>query len=181
MSDVVALLVILDIILLAGLLITLRNVAVLAARLPLWGVRASGGLELGISAPAFSLPRRDGSPVALSVFNNMSVLVVFVTARCASCRPTLRRLAQLLRECPDDNSRVLVVASGEEAVGAYAPIADQVPIVFDSAETVAQQYKVTAYPMAYVLDGKDDFKVVICGILGTSREVDNVLEAAAVV
>ena len=113
--------------------------------------------KVGAPAPAFSLPRLDGSgDVSLASFRGKTVVLNFFASWCAPCKREAPDLESLWRQYRSDGVVVLGVDSGDARgdarrfLGAHGVT---YPIVFDPDEKLAQgPYAVPGLPVTYVIN-----------------------------
>lgn len=173
-------LVVFDAILVLAVLVLLRNASVLAARLPLIGLHPAPGLDLGTSAPLFSLSAVAGGRISLGEYNNVGILLLFVGHTCGVCVPLVHQLAQTVKRFPADRFRVIVVHSGP-ASRDWVNLRSHLPVGLDEDGQVRDQFGVVQYPTVFVVNGRDRFQVMLRGAVANGRELEAALEAAAMV
>ncbi|MDJ0761028.1 MAG: thioredoxin family protein [Woeseiaceae bacterium] len=131
-------------------------------------------LELGTSAPAFSLPDPDGNVHALPDDGN-PLLVMFICNHCPFVVHVREALAALATDYPNVNI-VAINSNDAEAYPADAPDKMKLeavtqgytfPYLFDEDQSVAKAYRAACTPDFFLFDG--DLKLVYRGQLDDSR------------
>jgi cytochrome c biogenesis protein CcmG, thiol:disulfide interchange protein DsbE len=113
--------------------------------------------KVGARAPAFSLPRLDGSgTVSLASLRGRTVVLNFFASWCAPCKREAPDLESIWRRYRSDGLVVLGVDSGDAKSDARRFLSAHgvtYPIVFDPGETLAQgPYALPGMPVTYVLN-----------------------------
>jgi cytochrome c biogenesis protein CcmG, thiol:disulfide interchange protein DsbE len=135
------------------------------------GARAASALDADemppASAPAFSLPTRDGKPLELSAYRGKVVLLNFWATWCPPCReeePSLRKLAESI----DPAAFALVAVSVDD--GGW-PVIDQFfagkpppyAVALDQGARISQRYGTTKFPESYLIDQNGTLRLKFIG------------------
>jgi peroxiredoxin len=113
--------------------------------------------KVGAHAPAFSLPRLDGSGgVSLSSLRGKTVVLNFFASWCCPCKSEAPKLESFWRRYRSDGVVVLGVDSGDTRSSARSFLSAHgvtYPIVFDPGEKLAYgPYALPGLPVTYVLN-----------------------------
>src|SRR5262249_17487048 len=110
------------------------------------------GLKAGTPAPAFHLPRLDGSEVSLEDYRGRRLLLVFSDPGCGPCERLAPYLEQLHRRRPDLS--IVMISRGD--VEANLRKVDQLgltfPVLLQKSWEVSRLYAMFATPIAYLID-----------------------------
>jgi methylamine dehydrogenase accessory protein MauD len=141
----------------AGLFIRMNQLQreVLAALAPLQAgaVRQDAGLEIGTTAPDFTLPDTTGQMVSLAAFAGEKVLLVFSSTRCPTCAEMYPNL-QTFSESQDGAQVIMIsLGSAEENQQLVTQQRFAFPVLIWDDE-VAQNYRVPGTPFFYVINGE---------------------------
>ena len=117
-------------------------------------------LQLGDSAPEFTLPDIDGKAITLSAFRGKTVLIVFWSTWCSRCSEELVFLRDNFGHQEKDVSVILVNQDSEKMVP-LERIVDMrntlslpFPVIVDSGLFLWEQFGINALPTTVVI-GKD--------------------------
>lgn len=135
-------------------------------------------LELGTSAPDFSLPNVDGNTVSLADFKeSKALLVAFVCNHCPFVIHLREEFVQFAKEYQDKGVAVVAISSNDvENYPQDSPekmkeeAAEQgftYPYLYDGDQSVAQVYQAACTPDLFLFDG--DQKLVYRGQFDSSR------------
>jgi peroxiredoxin len=124
---------------------------------------ASTMLELGTTAPSFSLPNVDGRIVSLDDFRSAPALVVmFICNHCPFVKHLATELASFGREVQNQGGAVVAISSndvqtypqdGPEAMRQEAAnLGYAFPYLFDETQEVARAYRAACTPDFFVFD-----------------------------
>lgn len=140
-------------------------------------------LELGTSAPAFSLPEVDGGTVSLEDFAGApALLVMFICNHCPFVKHVRGELARIGREYAARGVAVVAISPNDPV--AYPDDAPErmreekreagyvFPYLFDETQEVAQAYQAACTPDLYLFDA--DRRLVYRGQLDDSRPTNGV-------
>jgi cytochrome c biogenesis protein CcmG/thiol:disulfide interchange protein DsbE len=113
--------------------------------------------KVGASAPAFSLPRLEGSgEISLASFRGKTVVLNFFASWCAPCKREAPDLESVWRRYRSDGLVVLGVDSGDARGDAKRFLSAHgvtYPVVFDPGEKLAQGlYPLPGLPVTYVIN-----------------------------
>lgn len=139
---------------------------------------ASTMLELGTSAPDFSLPNVDGSTVSLSdVSGKAGLLVAFICNHCPFVVHIRDEFAKFANEYQEKGIAVVAISSNDvenypqDSPEKMKEEADAhgytFPYLYDGDQSVAQAYKAACTPDLFLFDG--DTKLVYRGQFDGSR------------
>ncbi|MBD3672707.1 MAG: thioredoxin family protein [Planctomycetaceae bacterium] len=139
---------------------------------------ASTMLELGTSAPDFSLPNVDGSTVSLSDFaDSKALLVAFVCNHCPFVVHIRDEFVKFAKEYQEKGMAVVAISSNDvenypqDSPEKMKEEAEQhgytFPYLYDADQSVAQAYKAACTPDLFLFDG--DQKLVYRGQFDSSR------------
>lgn len=139
---------------------------------------ASTMLELGTSAPDFSLPNVDGSTVSLAdVSGKAGLLVAFVCNHCPFVVHIRDEFAKFAKEYQEKGIAVVAISSNdvenypqdspEKMKEEAAEHGYTFPYLYDGDQSVAQAYKAACTPDLFLFDG--DTKLVYRGQFDDSR------------
>jgi peroxiredoxin len=135
------------------------------------GSRAAGAMDAdelpATSAPAFTLPTRDGKQVDLSSYRGKVVLLNFWATWCPPCRdeePSLRQLAKVM----DPNKFQLLAVSVDEGgwpaidkfFGGKSP---PYTVALDQTARISQTYGTTKFPESYLIDSSGTLRLKFIG------------------
>ena len=121
-------------------------------------------LELGTSAPDFSLPEvTTGRNVSLSDFRDQDVLaVMFICHHCPFVKHVKGELARLGRDYASKNVAIVAISANDPAVSSddspegLSRMASEwslpFPVLFDESQAVAQAYAAACTPDFFVFD-----------------------------
>lgn len=121
-------------------------------------------LELGTTAPAFSLPNTDGNSVSLDDFkDSKGLLVIFICNHCPYVVHIREALATLAREYQEKGISVVAINSNdaenypadsaEKMVEEVANAGYTFPYLYDEDQSVAKAYKAACTPDFFLFDG----------------------------
>jgi thiol-disulfide isomerase/thioredoxin len=120
----------------------------------------AGAAGVGKRAPDFTLPDREGRPIALADHRGRVVVVDFWASWCVPCAPMLPALDALARKFHGD-VRVLAIDidqsrdKGAEFLREYLPEpSPAMTIVEDPAAAVLARYGAEGMPAAFVIDAE---------------------------
>lgn len=121
-------------------------------------------LELGESAPNFSLSTASGERVMLSEFQGKPILVEFWTTWCSSCRKSLKESAAFKSKVGSDEIEVLAVNLDDERKTFEEFAAEHqtpFPLLYDHNAEVAKQYGPRSIPAYYLIDSSGKVRMVL--------------------
>lgn len=141
-------------------------------------VTASRMLELGTSAPDFSLPDTRGKIVSLADFDKSpALLVIFLCNHCPFVKHVLSNLVKLIEDYQTRGVAVVGINSNdvenypEDSPDMMAKLAKQsgftFPYLYDETQEVAKAYSAACTPDFFLFDG--DRTLVYRGQMDDSR------------
>jgi peroxiredoxin len=121
-------------------------------------------LELGTSAPDFSLPDTEGNIVSLSDFDNSpALLVIFMCNHCPFVKHVLDKLVKLIKEYQAKGVAVVGINSNDvanypdDSPEMMAKLAKEAgftfPYLYDESQKVAKAYSAACTPDFFLFDG----------------------------
>ena len=139
---------------------------------------ASTMLELGTSAPEFTLPDTSGSPVSLSDFRDAPALVVgFICNHCPFVVHIREALSEFGRAYQERGVAIVAINSNDVAThpdDSPEKMAEELALagytfsyLYDETQAVAQAYRAACTPDFFVFDG--DQRLVYRGQFDDSR------------
>lgn len=138
---------------------------------------ASTMLELGTSAPDFSLPNVDGSTVSRSDFDGKPLLVIFMCNHCPFVVHLREQLAAFTTEYLSKGLAIAGISSNDvenypqdgpaEMVIEAREAGYQFPYLYDESQSVALEYKAACTPDFFLFDASH--KLVYRGQFDSSR------------
>lgn len=132
---------------------TVRWFSVLFASLLLFGTANSANIQG--KAPNFTLKSNTGKNIKLSELRGQVVLLNFWASWCGPCRQEMPLLEKLQQRYSALGFTVLGVNVEEDSSKAKSLLKDipvSFPILFDTQNTVSEQYKVSAMPSTVMID-----------------------------
>ncbi|PFF79751.1 thiol:disulfide interchange protein [Bacillus cereus] len=122
---------------------------------------ARNGIEIGKSAPDFTLTKLDGTNVKLSDLKGKKVILNFWATWCGPCQQEMPDMEAFYKE-HKENVEILAVnytpsekGGGEEKVSNFAKEKGiTFPILLDKIIDVTTAYKVITIPTSYFIDTK---------------------------
>lgn len=134
-------------------------------------------LELGTTAPDFSLPDTDGNTVSRADFQGRPLLVMFICNHCPFVKHVADELAKLGKEYQDKGVSVVAIQandvanfpddSPEKMKQEKAGRGYTFPYLHDESQEVAKAYKAACTPDFYVFDR--EHKLIYRGQMDDSR------------
>jgi thiol-disulfide isomerase/thioredoxin len=121
----------------------------------------SAAVQLDQLAPDFTLTDLEGKTVRLSDFQGKPVIINFWATWCAPCRLEMPALEAIYQKYKDKGLIVLGVNTGErvrdqgltERVKTHAQqLGINFPVLLDTTDSVANLYRLRAYPTSYFID-----------------------------
>jgi peroxiredoxin len=132
---------------------TVRWFSILFASLLLFGTANSANIQG--KAPNFTLKSNTGKNIKLSELRGQVVLLNFWASWCGPCRQEMPLLEKLQQRYSALGFTVLGVNVEEDSSKAKSLLKDipvSFPILFDTQNTVSEQYKVSAMPSTVMID-----------------------------
>ena len=141
-------------------------------------VTASKMLNLGTSAPDFSLPDTQGNTVSLADFRNApALLVVFMCNHCPFVKHVLSKLTELIKGYQEQGVAVVGINSNdvstyqEDSPEMMTEVAEKTgftfPYLYDETQDVAKAYRAACTPDFFLFD--KDRKLAYRGQMDNSR------------
>tara|TARA_R110002124_G_scaffold219424_1_gene385308 strand:- start:16346 stop:16945 length:600 start_codon:yes stop_codon:yes gene_type:complete len=115
-------------------------------------------IEIGSTAPDFTLPDLNGKSVSLSDFEGKTVLLTFWASWCPTCRAENKHLADIYPEYKDKGFEILAVSldrsrtNWEKAVEKDGIVWTQVSDLQGVDSPIATKYGVYATPTTFLID-----------------------------
>lgn len=137
---------------------------------------------VGKAAPAFTLRRLDGKPLALKELRGTVALLNFWDFGCPSCNLEVRHLEKLHRKYAAKGLRVVGIAELEPDARKVKRFLQQYdatyPVVLDPEQRVARRFEVMAHPATIILDRNGIVRFVHTGFLkGDEVTLENAVKA----
>ncbi len=145
-----------------------RTLPALVLLLGLFAATTALALEVGSTAPDFTLKSRSGENIKLSELRGEVVMVNFWASWCAPCRQEMPLLEELHDRYADLGFTLLGVNVEEDsnaALDLLKEIPVTFPILFDSRNDVSRLYNVVAMPTTVILDRDGAVRYVHKGYL----------------
>lgn len=132
------------------------------------------GLEIGKTAPDFTLQTLDGKEARLSDFRGQPVFINFWATWCPPCRAEIPDMQELY-----DNMDIEILAinmtdseSNEEGVATFVDDMELTfPVLMDMEGEVSDRYNVKAYPTSYMVDAEGKISHVAYGAMNYNTMV----------
>jgi peroxiredoxin len=127
--------------------------------------RMQGGLDVGDTAPGFTLNDLEGNPMSLSDFRGQVVMVNFWSSTCPPCREEMPDMQNVYDDLKDDGFTILAVNVNDPPVMARRFLEDfgyTFPVVKDDGE-VSRLYEVQFIPKTLLLDREGVVRFVTVG------------------
>lgn len=125
-------------------------------------------LEVGSTAPDFTLKSRSGENVKLSELRGEVVMINFWASWCAPCRQEMPLLEELYDRYGDMGFTLLGVNVEEDSSAALALLKEipvTFPVLLDTTNSVSELYNVIAMPSTVILDRDGRVRFVHKGYL----------------
>ena len=134
-------------------------------------------LELGTSAPDFSLPSTDGKTVSRTDFADKPTLVMFICNHCPFVKHLNKQLAELCKEYQSKGIAIVGISSNdvsthpddspEKMAEEAKALGYTFPYLYDEAQNVAKAYRAACTPDFFLFD--KSHKLVYRGQFDDSR------------
>jgi len=134
-------------------------------------------LDLGTTAPEFSLPDVDGNIISSTDFSGENVLVMFLCNHCPYVKHVIEKLSELVRNYQAKGVKVVAISSNDinnypdDAPDKMREFARQhnfsFPYLFDESQSAAKAYKAACTPDFYLFNA--EHKLVYRGQMDGSR------------
>ncbi len=125
-------------------------------------------LDVGNTAPDFTLKSRSGENIKLSEQRGDVVMINFWASWCAPCRQEMPLLEELHDRYADLGFTLLGVNVEEDSSAALDLLKEipvTFPVLFDSRNDVSKRYNVVAMPTTVILDRDGNVRYVHKGYL----------------
>ncbi len=125
-------------------------------------------LDVGSTAPDFTLKSRSGENIKLSEQRGDVVMINFWASWCAPCRQEMPLLEELHDRYADLGFTLLGVNVEEDSSAALDLLKEipvTFPVLFDSRNDVSKRYNVVAMPTTVILDRDGNVRYVHKGYL----------------
>ncbi len=139
---------------------------------------ATAGVNVGESAPSFTLVDLEGNPVTLSDFRGKVVFLNFWATWCPPCRAEMPEIEAVYQEYKDKGVVVIGVdiLEPEDVVRQYVQQGGYSwTFVLDTSGEVAVNYEVSAIPTSFFIDREGIIQAVNIGAM-TKRAIENKLD-----
>lgn len=124
------------------------------------------GVEIGKTAPDFTLENLEGEPVSLSALRGRPVVLYFWATWCSYCTSDLPRLAEVYSRHRSDGLEVLaidILESKERVARAAADLRLPFPVLLDADARASQLYAVRATPTYVFIDRAGVVRSILIG------------------
>ena len=128
--------------------------------------------DVGLPAPAFSLPSAKGEPVALDKLRGKIVYVDFWASWCGPCRRSFPWMNEMQQKYGSKGFVVVGVNVDKKRTDADKFLAQNpasFTIAFDEAGTTPSAYAVKGMPSSYLIDGTGKIVYVERGFLDENK------------
>ncbi|MBQ6446207.1 redoxin domain-containing protein [Cytobacillus oceanisediminis] len=118
-------------------------------------VQAATGLNIGDTAPNFTLKDLSGKKVQLSDFKGKSVMINFWATWCPPCKKEMLDIETFSKEYKDQWVVLAVNVDGGNEEGVRQFIQERkltFPVIMDEKDVVANQYHILSIPTTYFLN-----------------------------
>jgi peroxiredoxin len=112
----------------------------------------SSKLQIGETAPAFTLPDLSGHTVSLTDFRGKQTLLLFWNPGCGFCQQMLPDLKDWEAESPERGLALLVVSTGD--VSENQALGLRSPVLLDESFTTGPTFGIHGTPMAVLVDAE---------------------------
>ncbi len=145
-----------------------RMMPTLTLLLSLLAAGSAFALDVGSTAPDFTLKNRNGENIKLSELRGEVVMVNFWASWCAPCRQEMPLLEEL-HDRYGDMGFTLLGVNVEEDSSAALDLLKEIPVTFpillDTSNSVSKRYNVVAMPSTVILDRDGKVRFVHKGYL----------------
>lgn len=144
------------------------------------GPEATAAVNVGESAPDFTLVDLDGNQVSLSDFRGKTVFINFWATWCPPCRAEMPEIEAIYQEYKDKGVIVIGVdiLESEDVVRRFVEQGGYSwTFVLDISGEVAANYEVAAIPTSFFVDREGIIQAVSIGAM-TKRAMENKLAEA---
>jgi len=120
---------------------------------------APSSLQLGKTAPNFTLKTEDGQKISLSDFKNRSVVIIsFWMPEFPPSMEEIEKLQKQLERKKNDDVKIITITQGktekqkEASHNAFEYRKIRFPILYDEASSVTKGYEIVTLPAFYIVD-----------------------------
>jgi peroxiredoxin len=134
--------------------------------------------KIGLKAPDFSLPDREGKTVRLSDLRGKVVVINFWASWCLPCRAEMPDLQEVSEKYLDEGLVVLgvnttYVDKRADALAFIDELKLTFPILFDESGDVGEDnYSVISLPTSYWIDRSGTIQVIHVGAMSRDQMID---------
>jgi len=135
----------------------------------------SSSAEVGSKAPDFCLKDLSGQEYSLSELRGKPVLLNFWATWCGPCRGEMPYLEEIYREWSGKGLTLFAVNIGEsssQARGYLQTYGMSLPVLLDSAQTVAKRYNITGIPTTFFIDKNG---IIQGKVVGAFRDKESIV------
>jgi len=139
----------------------------------------ASGTGIGDKAPDFELKDMDGTQHSLSDQKGSPVLLNFWATWCGPCRSEMPHLEDISKEWKDDGLVFFAVNMAESAPGVQEYLdyfGFTMPVLLDTARTVATSYNIAAVPTTYFIDKDGIIQDKVVGAFPDKESIEKYLE-----
>ncbi len=144
------------------------------------GQEATAGVNVGESAPSFTLVDLEGNSVTLSDFRGKTVFVNFWATWCPPCRAEMPEIEAVYQEYKDKDVVVIGIdiLEPEDVVRRFVEQGGYSwTFVLDTSGEVAANYRIAAIPTSLFIDREGIIQAVNIGAM-TKRAIESKLAEA---
>ena len=137
-------------------------------------------LNVGDLVPSFSAQSLQGHTINLAQFTGKPVIIRFFTKDCRYCRVDTSVFNTFYDQYKEQGLQIIYINTDENSEGLDAFVEGlgiQFPVILDPEHVIADSYKVTKVPLAFVLNPKHTVSGVLLGGVGEG-ELHELLEGS---
>jgi thiol-disulfide isomerase/thioredoxin len=137
------------------------------------------GLKVGTVAPDFQLKDLEGNIYTLSDYEGSPIMLNFWATWCGPCREEMPYMEEVSQEWADEGLVFFAInlAESDSGVKAYLDsFGFTMPVLLDSARTVANKYNITGVPTTYFIDSDGIIQDKVIGAFPDKASIDSYLE-----
>jgi len=151
------------------------------------GILGDEPIAMGEPLPDFELARLGApEPQRLSDLRGRPVVLNFWATWCAPCRAEMPILQAVYDDLSDEGLEILAIDVGEEpaiAASFVRSLGLGLPILFDETEAVADRYRISSFPVTYMVDREGRLRSVMRGAYTSEEQlreaVDHLMEGGS--